>query len=53
MQRGMMERGAMMRPFGMAHFCGPNDTVDSGSFGQVTSLRTSPREIQMALKFYW
>jgi hypothetical protein len=34
-------------------FCGPDSTVDSGSFGQVTSLCTSPREIQMALKFYW
>ena len=39
--------------FNRPHFCGPNDTVDSGSFGQVTSLCTSPREIQMALKFYW
>ena len=24
MPPGMMERGAMMRPFGMAHFCGPD-----------------------------
>jgi len=26
MPPAMMERGAMMRPFGMAHFCGPDGT---------------------------
>jgi hypothetical protein len=39
--------------FNRPHFCGPNDTVNGGSFGQITSMCTPPREIQMALKFYW
>ncbi|HZU28772.1 MAG TPA: TonB-dependent receptor [Bryobacteraceae bacterium] len=34
-------------------FCGPNTTVDSGNFGQISCTANSPREVQMALKFYW
>jgi len=34
-------------------FCGPDGTVDGGTFGLVTSQCNSPREVQMALKFYW
>jgi len=34
-------------------FCGPNTTVNGGSFGVVESQCNSPREVQMALKFYW
>ena len=39
--------------FNHPHFCGPNAVVDSGEFGKITSLCNSPRELQMALKFYW
>jgi len=49
--------------FNHPQFCGPNGTVvasfvgsDSstyGNFGQVTSQRNSPREVQTALKLYW
>ncbi len=34
-------------------FCGPNTTVPTGIFGQVTCQANSPREVQMALKLYW
>jgi hypothetical protein len=34
-------------------FCGPDSTVDSGSFGQISCTANGPREVQMALKFYW
>jgi len=27
--------------------------VDGGSFGKITGLCSPPREVQMALKFYW
>ena len=39
--------------FNHPHFCGPDATIDSGSFGHVTGVCTGAREIQMALKFYW
>lgn len=34
-------------------FCGPNTQVNSGAFGTITCTANSPREVQMALKFYW
>jgi hypothetical protein len=34
-------------------FCGPNATVGTGTFGKVTCQANLPREVQMALKFYW
>jgi len=34
-------------------FCGPNTTVNGGSFGQVTCQANSPRELPLALKLYW
>lgn len=34
-------------------FCAPGATVNSGSFGTITCQANSPREVQMALKFYW
>jgi len=44
----MMERGAMLRPFGMAHFCGP----DGGRIGQLMMERveraTAPAPDQRA-----
>lgn len=34
-------------------FCAPNTTVNGGSFGQITGMCTAPREVQLALKFYF
>jgi hypothetical protein len=34
-------------------FCGPNTTVGSQVFGQVTCQANSPREVQLGLKLYW
>lgn len=34
-------------------FSGPNTQVNSGNFGVITSTANSPREVQLALKFYW
>lgn len=34
-------------------FSGPNSTVGSGNFGKITTQANSPRQVQMALKFYW
>lgn len=46
-------RAEAFNTFNHPHFCGPDATIDSGSFGNVTSMCTGAREIQMALKFYW
>jgi len=37
--------------FNVAQFGGPNTTVTSTSFGQVTSQANDPRDLQFALKF--
>jgi len=39
-------------------FCAPNTTVNGGSFGQITGANpqcggVAPREVQLALKFYF
>jgi hypothetical protein len=34
-------------------FCGPNSTQGSGSFGVITSQCNSPRELQLAARFYF
>ncbi|MGH9433518.1 MAG: TonB-dependent receptor domain-containing protein, partial [Terriglobia bacterium] len=34
-------------------FCAPDTSVGSGDFGVITGQCNSPREVQMALKFYW
>ena len=39
--------------FNRPHFCGPDDVVEGGSFGKITSICQTPREFQMALKLYW
>lgn len=39
--------------FNHPQFNGPDMTVDGGSFGVITSTANSPREAQVALKFYW
>jgi hypothetical protein len=39
--------------FNHPQFSGPNTTVNSGSFGVITTTANGPREVQAALKFYW
>lgn len=39
--------------FNHPRFCGPNSTVNSGSFGTITSQCNSPRQVQMGLKLYF
>ena len=34
-------------------FAAPNSTLDTGTVGRVTSTSTSPRQLQVALKFYF
>lgn len=34
-------------------FCGPDAGVNGPTFGLVTGQANSPREVQMAMKFYW
>ena len=34
-------------------FCGPNTTVNGGSFGEITCQANPPRQLQLALKLYW
>ena len=46
-------RAEFFNAFNHPIFCGPNTTLDSGQFGQVTSQCNAPREVQMALKLYW
>ena len=48
-------RAEFFNAFNHPIFRGPNTTLGSGSFGKVTQLNrgVSPREIQLALKFYW
>ena len=46
-------RAEFFNAFNHPQFAGPDISLNSGSFGQISSLANSPREIQMALKFYW
>src|SRR5581483_12018804 len=39
--------------FNHPQFAGPDATFNGGSFGVITSTANSPREAQVALKFYW
>jgi len=39
--------------FNHPHFNGPDSGVDSPTFGLISSLAGSQRQVQMALKFYW
>ena len=39
--------------FNHPQFAGPNTTVNSGSFGVITSQANSPREAQGVLRLYW
>jgi hypothetical protein len=46
-------RAEFFNAFNHPRFCGPDTTIDGGSFGKIREQCNSPREIQMALKFYW
>lgn len=39
--------------FNHPQFNGPNTTFGDPNFGIITSTANAPREVQMALKFYW
>lgn len=39
--------------FNHPQFAGPNTTVNSGSFGVITSQVNSPRQVQAVLRLYW
>jgi hypothetical protein len=39
--------------FNHPQFGGPNTTLNSGSFGVITSQINLPRQAQAVLKFYW
>jgi hypothetical protein len=44
-------RAEFFNAFNTPIFCGPNTTLDSGSFGQVQGTCGPAREVQLALKF--
>jgi hypothetical protein len=46
-------RAEFFNAFNHPVFCGPNTTLGGGQFGQVSSTCNAPREVQLALKFYW
>jgi len=46
-------RAEFFNAFNHPRFCGPDSTLNSGSFGTVSCTANSAREVQMALKFYW
>ena len=39
--------------FNQVQFCGPNSTLNSGSFGQITGQCNTPRQVQLGAKFYF
>ena len=39
--------------FNHPHFAGPNGNVGASDFGFISSTVNSPRELQLALKFYF
>jgi hypothetical protein len=46
-------RAEFFNAFNHPIFCGPNTTLGGGQFGQVSNTCNNPREVQMAIKFYW
>ncbi len=46
-------RAETFNAFNHPWFSGPNSSLNSGSFGVITSQANSPRELSLALKFYW
>lgn len=46
-------RAEFFDAFNHPQFCGPDTTLDGGSFGQVSCQHNAPREVQLAMKFYF
>jgi Carboxypeptidase regulatory-like domain/TonB dependent receptor len=46
-------RAEAFNTFNHPQFAAPNTSLDSGSFGIVSSQQNSPRELQLGMKFYW
>jgi hypothetical protein len=46
-------RGEFFNAFNHPQFGMPNNTLNSGEFGVITSLHNPPREIQVAGKLIW
>jgi hypothetical protein len=46
-------RAEFFNAFNHPRFCGPDSTLNGGSFGAVSCTANSAREVQMALKFYF
>ncbi len=46
-------RAEFFNAFNHPRFCGPNTNFEGGNFGVVDGMCGDPREVQMALKFYW
>ena len=42
-----------LNAFNTPQFAGPNTSVTSTAFGQVTAQANSPRQLQFGLKFLW
>jgi hypothetical protein len=39
--------------FNHPQFAAPDGSVNDGTFGLVTGQANSPRQVQVAVKFYW
>ena len=46
-------RAESFNTFNHPQFAGPDATVSSGTYGQITSTINSSRELQLALKLYF
>jgi hypothetical protein len=46
-------RAEFFNAFNHPKFCGPDTTLNGGSFGTVSCTANAAREVQMALKLYW
>ena len=46
-------RAEAMNAFNTPLFNGPNTTVNSGSFGQITSQADLSRQFQLCIRFMW
>jgi hypothetical protein len=49
----MQLRGEFLNAFNTPRFSGPDTSVNSGTFGRISSQANSPRQIQFGLKFLW
>ena len=46
-------RAEFFNAFNHPQFCGPDTGLDDGSFGIVSCQHNNPREVQLAMKFYF